>query len=164
MLPLAIVLNNVPNTLRPDAADIPGEAITVPGLTQHPNPRTADEAAIRFNWMVPDHVPRPTMTLGQVAYWIDEGPLRTIQRICHITIPETRDFNWWNYDEIEPSEPDRALVRMFGWARQQPMEEPDGSITYEPQQPSLLVFVQAPWILSSRDLLQFYKCKEVRRY
>jgi len=111
--------------------------------------------------MVPDHILRQPHHIGNVAFWVDEGPLRTIQRICHITIPETHDFNWWNYDEVEGSDPDRDLMRVYGWARQQPMEEPDGCMTIEPLDPTLLVFVQPPWILSSRDMLQFYKCKEV---
>jgi len=135
--------------------------VTVPALGRYQNPRTQEEADARFSWMVPDHTLRQPHHIGNVALWVDEGPLRTIQRICHITIPETLDFNWWNYDETEGSDPDRSLIRVFGWARQQPIEEQDGRITIEPQDPTLLVFVQPPWILSSRDMLQFYKCKEV---
>jgi hypothetical protein len=162
VLPTAPVREATPNSPRPDAADLEGECVTVPALGQYKNPRTPDDASARFSWDVPDHILRHPHHIGNVALWIDEGPLRTIQRICHITIPETRDFNWWNYDELEGLDPDRHLIRVYGWARQQPMMEPDGRITIEPQDPTLLVFVQPPWILSSRDMLQFYKCKEVR--
>lgn len=161
MLPIAPVREATPNTPQPDASNPEGECVTVPALGQYQNPRTQDQADARFSWIVPDHILRQPHHIGNVALWVDEGPLRTIQRICHITIPETHDFNWWNYDEIEGSDPDRKLIRTFGWARQQPVEEPDGRMTIEPLDPSLLVFVQPPWILSSRDMLQFYKCKEV---
>lgn len=161
MVPIALVREETPNSRRSDAADLEGECVTVLALGQYHNARTRDEADTRFNWMVADHTLRHPHHIGNVALWVDEGPLRTIQRICHITIPETRDFNWWNYDEIEGSDPDRNLIRTYGWARQQPFEEPDGRITIEPLDPTLLVFVQPPWILSSRDMLQFYKCKEV---
>ena len=161
MLPVAAVREATPNSLRSDAANLEGECVTVPALGQYQNPRTQEEANARFSWRLPDHILRQPYHIGNVALWVDEGPLRTIQRLCHITIPETHDFNWWNYDEIEGSDPDRILIRVYGWARQQPIEEPDGRITIEPQDPTLLVFVQPPWILSSRDMLQFYKCKEV---
>lgn len=161
MLPIAPVREATPNSPRQDASNLEGECVTVPALGQYQDPRTQDEADARFSWIVPDHILRQPHHIGNVALWVDEGPLRTIQRICHITIPETHDFNWWNYDEIEGSDPDRNLIRTFGWARQQPVEEPDGRMTIEPLDPTLLVFVQPPWILSSRDMLQFYKCREV---
>jgi len=161
VLSIAPVREATPNSPLPDATDLEGECVTVPALGQYQNPRTQEEADVRFSWTVPDHILRQPYHIGNVALWVDEGPLRTIQRICHITIPETHDFNWWNYDEIEGPDPDRNLIRIYGWARHQPMEEPDGRITIEPQNPTLLVFVQPPWILSSRDMQQFYKCKEV---
>src|SRR5258707_13657 len=94
----------------------------------------------------------------------------------HVNNPReaSRNWTWIMNDEIEDST-DRALMRSFSWLCW-PIEEdsamgssseagPSLLLSLEERgDPTIILFVQAPWILTKEDFKLFWMLQSVRKY
>ena len=143
--------------------DIPGEWITAPAKA--PSDRT---------WLLPCAHFEPPSDLGKIASIIDEIVLRTNERAMHVNNPHEapREWTWILNDEFEDNV-DRALIRTFSWMNWSMEEdsaihnlsEDDSSqpLSLEMRSdPTIILFVQAPWILTKEDFKLFWTLESVR--
>jgi len=143
--------------------DIPGEWITAPA-----------KASSDRVWHLPNARFEPPSDLGKVASIIDEIVLRTNERAMHVNNPREafREWTWIMNDELEDNI-DRALMRSFSWIRWSTEEdngmsnssadEPAAPLSLEGRgNPTIILFVQAPWILTKEDFKLFWTLESVR--
>ncbi|GJJ09295.1 hypothetical protein Clacol_003517 [Clathrus columnatus] len=98
-------------------------------------------------------LPITPRTLGEIASWVVELPLRTVQRAIHLSHPEAAK---WRFDEVQldsgaESWMNRDLYQVYVWRRHP-------TLRMETIQDSLAVIVQPPWILSWQDLQDVVDC------
>ena len=143
--------------------DIPGEWITAP----------AKASPDRY-WHLPWARFEPPSDLGKIASIIDEVVLRTNERAMHVNNPHeaSREWTWIINDEFEDNV-DRALIRTFSWMNWS-MEEDSGMNNLSDEDwsqppsleirsdPTIILFVQAPWILTKEDFKLFWTLESVR--
>lgn len=110
--------------------------------------------------------------IGKVAIWVDTFYLRSSQRAVHIGEPLTVDWEWIPSDEYEVGV-DKGLIRTWEWvevSKERDEEMIDGESTARGSTsngrpnsgpPSMIAFVQAPWILSTQDFKEFWRCSEM---
>jgi hypothetical protein len=140
-----------------------GEWITAPA-----------KAASDRVWHLPDTHFEPPSDLGKIASIIDEIVLRTNERAMHVNNPReaSREWTWIMNDEFEENI-DRVLMRSFSWMRW-PIDEESGMSgesedgpspplsLQEHGNPTTILFVQAPWILTKEDFRLFWTLESVR--
>lgn len=117
----------------------------------------------------------PAATLPKVTQWVEEFVLRTVQRTVHISLPHSEEWRWVAIDDYaNSSNYDVGLIRSFqwitpvrddrtldyDWAGPSPNYNLPG-IALDRTEPSIIVFVQAPWVLSQRDFKNFVHTKSV---
>lgn len=143
--------------------DIPGEWITAPA-----------KASSERLWHLPRAHFEPPSDLGKIASIIDEIVLRTNEHAMHVNNPHeaSREWAWIMNDEHEDNV-DRGLMRSFSWMSWS-IEEDSGMINSpedgllpplslaERSNPSVILFVQAPWILTKEDFKLFWTLESVR--
>ena len=143
--------------------DIRGEFITAPA-----------KASSDRVWRLPNARFEPPSDLGKIASIIDEIVLRTNERAMHVNNPHeaSRDWTWIINDEFEDNI-DRALIRTFSWMNW-PIEvdgemnnlsddDPSRRLSLETHSnPTIILFVQAPWILTKEDFKLFWTLESVR--
>jgi hypothetical protein len=143
--------------------DIPGEWITAPA-----------KAPSDCLWHLPSARFEPPSDLGKIASIIDEIVLRTNERAMHVNNPReaSSEWTWIINDEFEDNV-DRALMRTFSWMSW-PIEEDSGMNSLSDDNPSqrlslerrskptIILFVQAPWILTKEDFKLFWTLETVR--
>jgi len=143
--------------------DIPGDWITAPA-----------KASSNWVWHLPSARFEPPSDLGKIASIIDEIVLRTNERAMHVNSPREapREWTWIINDEFEDNV-DRALMRTFSWMSW-PVEEDSGMNNFSNDDPSLplslerrsnptiILFVQAPWVLTKEDFKLFWTLESVR--
>ncbi|KAI0721676.1 hypothetical protein C8T65DRAFT_630848 [Cerioporus squamosus] len=91
---------------------------------------------------------RPPNKLQNIVAWVNSFPLGTIHRIMQLVYPAAL-----SYDLTVEQDFDGALIQWIKWA-------PDEDTITESRdlaQPPMTVFVQAPWVLSEKDLEVFAK-------
>jgi hypothetical protein len=91
----------------------------------------------------------------RLLHWVDEGPLKTVQRVMHLMYPDTID--WRIYPEDVRNDPDPDLLRLYTWSSPCP---PDCDCGETPT--AVVVAVQPSWILSDKDFDDFVNCDTVR--
>lgn len=87
-----------------------------------------------------------------VFKWVHDYPLQTVHRMMQLVYPETVD-----YDFREEIHRDHQLMRSVIWGPAEATMMDAGDL----RKPSIAVFVQAPWILSTRDLQMFVQSRMV---
>ena len=143
--------------------EIPGDWITAPAKT--PSDRV---------WHLPSARFEPPSDLGKIASIIDETVLRTIERAMHLNNPReaSREWTWIMNDEFEGNI-DRAYMRSFSWMSWSIEEDsgmgnssdndPSPPLSLEERSnPAIILFVQAPWILTKEDFKLFWTLESVR--
>jgi hypothetical protein len=143
--------------------DIPGEWITAPAKA--PSDRI---------WHLPSARFEPPNDLGKIASIIDEIVLRTNERAMHVNNPReaSREWTWIMNDEFEDNI-DRGLMRSFSWMswpveedsgmRNSSEEDPSSTLSFGGRNnPTIILFVQAPWILTKEDFKLFWTLESVR--
>lgn len=143
--------------------DIPGDWITAPA--KDPSDRI---------WHLPSARFEPPRNLGKIASIIDEIVLRTNERAMHVNNPRqaSRDWTWIMNDEFEDNI-DQALMKSFSWMSWS-IEEDSGMNNSTEEDllpplslegrgnPTIILFVQAPWILTKEDFKLFWTLESVR--
>ena len=143
--------------------DIPGEWITAPAKL------SSDRA-----WHLPIARFEPPSDLGKIASIIDEIVLRTNEHAMHVNNPREafREWTWIMNDELEDNI-DRGLMRSFSWMSWSTEEDSGMSDSSEDEpavplamegrgNPTIILFVQAPWILTKEDFKLFWTLESVR--
>ncbi|PSR74908.1 hypothetical protein PHLCEN_2v9442 [Hermanssonia centrifuga] len=99
---------------------------------------------------VPELILGRPSNLSQVCRWVIDYPLTTLQRVIHLSFPQTKA---WSFSSIAP-DVDEDLVACVTWDR----------ITEEKTvQSAVAVMIQPPWIASLKDLERFVACSTLRR-
>lgn len=142
-------MQKVSDAPRPSTSKFLGEHITAPTKPY------GDEPDDRVTFNLPDQKLGNFGDLGRVAMYVDELLLRTVQKIAHHELPYSGGWSWRANHEFESS-PDDLLMRSFSWVPTSVGATTDGSM-----EPSIMVFVQAPWVLSARDFKLMYSTREV---
>lgn len=156
---LSTVIDDYDENIR----DTPGDWITAPA-----------KASSDCFWHLPSPCFEPPSDLGKIASIIDEIVLRTNERAMHVNHPReaSNEWTWIINDEFE-NNIDRALMRTFSWMSW-PMEEDSGMNNLSGDDPSaplslerrsnptIKLFVQAPWILTKEDFKLFWTLEYVR--
>ncbi|KAL6308990.1 hypothetical protein BKA93DRAFT_724538 [Sparassis latifolia] len=102
----------------------------------------------------------PKRAVGQVSdvelicCWVIEYPLKTAQRILHLTMPQTDDWCFslkkWHASAVDI---DNDIIRYTTFSAS---AAPPSTQGYP--KPSVTVITQPPWILSPKDLIAFVRC------
>ncbi|KAI0798054.1 hypothetical protein C8Q75DRAFT_740501 [Abortiporus biennis] len=117
-----------------DMDEITGEQITIP--------------AKRYFEIPPRIIGHPS-NIEKVCRWVIEYPMETLQRVMHITFPDTAP---WTFDSYSEKDVDSKVLRHITWGR----DRVDGT-----RDAKVVVLIQSPWILSPRDLSAFTECKGI---
>ncbi|TBU50675.1 hypothetical protein BD309DRAFT_944451 [Dichomitus squalens] len=93
-------------------------------------------------------------TLPDVVEWVRQFPLTTIRRMMHMVYPETLDYKMEHLGT--PMERDKGIMECFKWG-------PDENVIMEAAdlyRPTVMFFVQPPWMLAPRDMEIFVKTQK----
>ncbi|RPD66036.1 hypothetical protein L226DRAFT_530174 [Lentinus tigrinus ALCF2SS1-7] len=95
--------------------------------------------------VLPRHEDAPNK-LQTVVDWVKSFPIRTIHRIMQLVFPAML-----KYDMTVEQDHDGALIQWIKWAIDADTVTESADMT----RPAMTVFVQAPWIVSKKDLEAF---------
>ena len=95
-----------------------------------------------------------TLSSSSVTRWVTEYPLATAHRMMQLVYPEATQ----GYDLTELSNGDSNIMRCIAWAPADTMITDADDL----RKPSVVICVQAPWILSPQDMRAFLRCSTVR--
>ncbi|KAH9934790.1 uncharacterized protein B0H18DRAFT_487913 [Fomitopsis serialis] len=97
--------------------------------------------------------PRKPANLEQLCRWISQFPLDSAQAVMHALFPQSDD---WTFSHVNP-DIDEEIFQSYIWSSTATASSPTGGPG------SVMVFVQPPWILSTKDLESFVSCDVFRR-
>ncbi|KAG2020309.1 hypothetical protein CC2G_005665 [Coprinopsis cinerea AmutBmut pab1-1] len=119
--------------------------------TNEPDPYTGECLAIPtpvpsgYHW----NLDKSPEDIRRLLPWLDRLPLITVQRILHLTNPDT--LNWGFRVTTRDREPDPGIWSEYVWSPRglNPSQNPGDASR------RTLVAVQPPWILSESDMYEF---------
>ncbi|KIM27936.1 hypothetical protein M408DRAFT_9134 [Serendipita vermifera MAFF 305830] len=106
--------------------------------------------------------PHPTSNavagLSDVSDWVYTYGLLQSQQTLHQTDPSTQNYQWISTDSRDERDLDRKLMRMYHWNTLDKVQV-DGA--WESPAPTMIAFVQEPWVLGERDFSNFTRTRSM---
>ncbi|KAI1795967.1 hypothetical protein LXA43DRAFT_696948 [Ganoderma leucocontextum] len=109
-------------------------------------PRNSRFSIPAHGYAIPQTITGEITTLPEIVDWVRHFPLTTVRRLMHMLCPETLDYKMQHLGT--PMNRDKGIMECFKWA-------PDENAVTEASEfyrPTVMFFVQPPWMLSSKDL------------